>query len=154
MSSSRVNLLDTPILQPGVCCLCGSSGDGKRKFIDFGKQLDWYGAVYFCSECIREVSEVCEFIPVASFNKLHKEYRELQIKYDQLEVKYRSIDNALRSVFHGDYTICDNRASPIELEKSENTIRLDPESEGGNSKTNESPSLEGSDDLFDSTDFE
>jgi hypothetical protein len=155
-SAARVQAIDKPIQAPGQCCLCGSAGDSKRKFIDFGKQLDWYGAVYFCTICIAEVALASGFLPVAEFDKLHDTYRELLIKHKKLESEYKTVDNALRSVFGGDYSVS---PSPDEsfnslLETVENTKRSESESTEGNSETDEPTDVEGSDDLFDATDFD
>lgn len=149
-------MLDKPINAPGQCCLCGSAGDNKRKFIDFGKQLDWYGAVYFCTICIAEVALASGFLPVVEFDKLHDTYRELLIKYNSLKTEHETVDNAIRSVIGGDYRV---NPSPDDSFNSlrETLAESEPSESGtteGDSETNESPDVEGSDDLFDSTDFE
>ena len=156
LASARVQVLDNPINAPGQCCLCGCAGDGKRKFIDFGKQLDWFGTVYFCTECIRDVALASGFIPVASFDELHTKYRELLIKYSALESEHKVVDDAIRSVIGGDYRVNpspDDSFNSVReaLEKSE---RSDAESTEGEPETNESVDVEGSDDLFDATDFD
>lgn len=158
-AQSRINVLDNPVLAPGVCCLCGCAGDGERKFIDFGKQLDWYGAVYFCTVCIIEVAEASGFIPVANFDKLHSDYRKLGVEIDQLKAKYEPYEKAINSVVesrasmpHLDF---DNLRSRIsESESSESDVSTDGESSEGKSETNESDNVEGSDDFFDSSDFD
>lgn len=55
---SRFRVTKMPILAPGTCILCKSSGGDERAFIDFGMQLDWFGAVYFCTECITEAAKL------------------------------------------------------------------------------------------------
>jgi hypothetical protein len=165
-AQSRVRVLDNPILAPGQCCLCGSAGDGKRKFIDFGKQLDWYGAVYFCTECVREVAEASGFIPVASFDKLHDSYRELDIKYKQLEARYEVVDNAIRTVFGGNYSVASSPDESFhallsnvqESDDSEGSVGetepTDARADVRESETDESTDVEGPDDIFDASDFE
>lgn len=158
-SQSRIKILDRPILAPGSCCLCGSAGGDGRKFIDFGKQLDWYGAVYFCSECIREASEACGFIPVASFEKLHDEYRRLQIRFDQMAIELKSVKDALSTILNnrssGSTNTIDNNVTSLSLvEKSESPVETNRGSETRDSETNESSNVEGPDDFFDSTDFD
>jgi hypothetical protein len=61
---SHVQLVDTPLQSPGTCVLCGVAGpcsDG-RKFVDFGLQIEFYGAVVFCTSCIGSVATVAGFI--------------------------------------------------------------------------------------------
>jgi hypothetical protein len=158
-AQSRIQVLDNPILAPGVCALCGSSGDGQRKFIDFGKQLDWFGAVYLCTECIREVAEASGYIPVASFDQLHTEYRELQIKCDQLVAKYKPFEEAIEHVMESRNSMSNLgiehlRSNVDNFETSGDAISDISESGGGESSSDESIDVEGSDDLFDSSDFD
>lgn len=63
--NSRFSIHDVPPLPPGICFICGAGSVDDRKFLDFGKQVKWYGAVYFCSMCIREISEAFGFHPSA-----------------------------------------------------------------------------------------
>lgn len=165
-AQSRLKVLDNPVLAPGICCLCGSAGDGKRKFIDFGKQLDWFGAVYFCTECFREVAEASDFVPVADFDKLHDELRGLWVKYRQLETKYAPFEEAINNVMESRTSMpdldFDNLRSRIpESSISEDNGDSDKEQSNSNgesgereSKANESVDVEGPDDLFDSSDFD
>lgn len=150
---SRVQVLDNPILAPGTCCLCGSAGGDGRKFIDFGKQLDWFGAVYFCSHCIAEVARSIGFIPVAAFDQLYSENRDLQIAFDQLKAKYESMDSGIRSIFGSSYPgHFRNDVSPDE--KLSGDVGAVEISEGRNKEADKSSVVEGSDDLFDASDFE
>ncbi len=155
-AQSRIKVLETPILAPGTCSLCGSAGDGKRTFIDFGKQLDWYGAVYFCSECICEASLAIGYIPVASFEKLHNDHRALQIELDQLVKRHEAVSNALSILLANSNVSVDDFVQSIVPPVEESTEFEFPNAESteGDTETNESSDVEGSDDLFDATDFE
>jgi hypothetical protein len=160
---TRVNVLDTPILAPGNCSLCGSSGGDDRQFIDIGKQLDWYGAVYFCSHCFREMSQGIGYIPVASFDKLHEDYRQLQIKYDQLEQTNGALKNAMASVLSCSGTVDSSVSDPVSaivpseepnLAESEESNGSDSEATGSIAESESPDSVEGFDDLFDPSEFE
>ena len=70
--NSRFTILDNPNREPGVCAVCGSAGGDDRKFVDFGKQLDWYGAVYFCTHCVIELAASIGFIESAPHEALKK----------------------------------------------------------------------------------
>jgi len=158
-AQSRFKVLDTPVLAPGTCFVCGSAGDDKRKFIDFGKQIEWYGAVYVCTECIVEVAEASEYIPVASFDSLHTELRELQVKYDQLAAKYAPFEEAIKNVLDSPDPGFGMVLHPsnMRIDRDTGDKRDESDIEGsaqGESETNESVDVEGSDDLFDSSDFD
>lgn len=50
-SYSRFQIVDRPVAAPGKCAVCGATD---RECVDFGMDIDDYGAVYFCTHCIRE----------------------------------------------------------------------------------------------------
>lgn len=58
---SRFKVCDVAALKPGVCALCGSAGGDGRQFVDFGKTMDWYGVVYFCTFCVSEAAKLLGF---------------------------------------------------------------------------------------------
>lgn len=155
--NSRVKILDVPVMAPGVCALCGSA---TKPVVDFGKSLDWYGAVYFCVEdCLREISEAMGYIPVAKFEELHDEYRKSQIAYAQLLKKYESVSNALSDVLsnnHSSNISNDNTLDDVVpvVEESSVNVESNDDSVRGSEEAEQSIGLEGSDDLFDSSDFD
>lgn len=158
-AQSRLKVLDNPELEPGICFLNGCVGDGKRKFIDFGKNIEWYGAVYICTQCVIEVSEAAEFIPVASFDKLHNDYRELKVNYDQLAAKYAPFEEAIKNVMDSPSPGFGMVLHPSNMrsDSSSSDKRDESDSTGsvqGESETNESVDVEGPDDLFDASDFD
>lgn len=158
-AQSRLTVLANPELAPGVCFLCGSAGDDKRKFIDFGKNIEWYGTVYICTFCIVEVAEAADFISVASFDRLHNDYRELKVKYDQLAAKYAPFEEAIKNVMDspdpGFGMVLHPSNLRIDRDESNKLDESDSnEPAQGKSEANESVDVEGSDDLFDSTDFD
>lgn len=49
--TSRFHMVEKPVAHPGKCIVCGAVD---RACIDFGMDIDDYGAVYFCFDCMRE----------------------------------------------------------------------------------------------------
>lgn len=41
---------------PSKCTGCGFDADGRKEFIDTTMSLDFYGAVLFCEDCVREMA--------------------------------------------------------------------------------------------------
>lgn len=56
VDSSRIRVLDAPILLPGTCCICGTSRTDDRKYVDLGIDVDHVGVMYFCTFCITELT--------------------------------------------------------------------------------------------------
>lgn len=156
---SRISILGTPIIAPGTCILCGSAGDGERTFVDFGKQVDWIGAIYFCSECFAEVATVLGFIPVAKFDELLQELKETKASLGIVEAKHKGVTDALdilfanydRGIVSLDQFV---RGTVSNTAVDDSVDELHEESNIRESETNESDSVEGPDDVFDDSDFE
>jgi hypothetical protein len=153
---ARIQIINTAILAPGICIVCGSAGTEDREFLDFGKQLDWYGAVYLCTLCVPEMATACDFIPGNSFHKLYDEHRKLQISYDQLSSEHVKVKDALGSLLVGTAgTIVDNNGTTFPVvEESDSTNESNESSTVGDSETDESTVIEGPDDVFDASDYE
>lgn len=153
---SRIQIVDTPVAAPGNCSMCGSCGGDGRKFLDFGKQLDWYGAVYFCTECVKEFSQAVDYIPVDAFNSQAQELAKLQISYDQLVKRNKAVENALRNVLGRDNDPIDDlvSSSMAIVEESNSAVESSRVNDDGDEETTESSSIQGSDDFFDASDLE
>lgn len=60
--SGRFKLLDAPYASPGKCAVCGYSASGdsepddRRQYLDFGLDIEYYGAIYICTACVNEVA--------------------------------------------------------------------------------------------------
>lgn len=91
---SRFRILDTPIKKPGVCALCGDAGGDGRQFVDFGKSVEWYGVVYFCTVCVTEAAKLLGFGNVASeqneIDRLRFEYEGLDLRQKYLQESYNA----------------------------------------------------------------
>lgn len=155
--NSRIRILSLPVAAPGICCLCGSA---TKPVIDFGKNLDEFGAVYFCIEdCLREIADAMGYIPVAKFDSCYDDLRELQISNAQLQRKYESVNDALRNVLSDNHISSIVVGDPVSdsipvVEKSELFDASSDSPISGIAEDESSTSIEGSDDLFDSTDFD
>lgn len=49
--NSRFQVTQRPVVSPGKCASCGSV---ERPVVDFGLDIDFYGTVYLCVDCISE----------------------------------------------------------------------------------------------------
>lgn len=79
---SKYRILERPDVNPAKCANCGGFKDDGRLYIDFGLQVDWYGAVFLCGHCLSEIS-----IKMG----LH---RALEVKILQLEEKIEELKGA------------------------------------------------------------
>jgi hypothetical protein len=79
---SKYRILPVPDVNPAKCANCGACKNDGRGYVDFGLQVDWYGVVYLCTECLRDIAEKAGL------------FRALELKIVQLEeeVKHRTVD--------------------------------------------------------------
>lgn len=156
---TRVSIIATPIAQPGICCLCGSAHNEDRSYVDFGKQLDWYGAVYFCTICFTEIANMCGYVQVEKVITYKEELSELEAKYTLLSEKYEIVEKALYAIGSSN---CGEYSNSTDVSSSASTPVAEPDinvpvikrAAKGNSKTDSPASVEGSSDVFDLADFD
>ncbi len=74
----RFQLLDKPIAAPGKCAVCGSVS---KPVIDFNFNLDWYGAVYFCVECMQSAAKAIGLVSIEEYTVLAQENADVIIKF-------------------------------------------------------------------------
>lgn len=126
MSSERFQILDRPTALPGKCVICGFAGgensDG-RKFVDFGFDLDFYGAVIFCENCFVSGQNTLGWLSPDQALKLKFVAQENEEKLQRALSENAKLRSALDSLhFLGDSTAdipVDTNAGTQETAKSE-----------------------------------
>jgi hypothetical protein len=93
---SRFRILDVAIKKPGICALCMSSGGDGRQFVDFGKSVEWYGVVYFCTFCIGEAAKLLGLAPQTNIDQIIAAHNEMVEKYNELLSSSVEMENATR----------------------------------------------------------
>lgn len=72
---SKYRILDVPDYKPGNCANCGSSKNDGRRYIDFGREIDWFGTIFICGFCLQDVAN-----EMGLFQKYVDEIGELKHK--------------------------------------------------------------------------
>jgi hypothetical protein len=47
---------DAPYFKPSKCANCGSTKEDGRKYLNFNLDIDWYGIVYLCGLCLKDIA--------------------------------------------------------------------------------------------------
>lgn len=71
--SSRIKVLNTPLLAPGVCCICGASRSDDRQYIDLGIDVEYVGVMYFCTFCMTELANTLGCLTPEQSTQLQEE---------------------------------------------------------------------------------
>lgn len=88
LNMSKYVTLDVPLAQPGKCANCGSSKKDGRVYVDFGLQVDWYGTVFMCSLCLKDIAT-----SIGLFDELLKDINKLR---DEMITKQELITSSDR----------------------------------------------------------
>lgn len=100
LENSRVVIMETPLLAPGTCVICGVAGptEDDRKFIDIGLCLEFFGQVYFCTECITPVALAAGYVNSAELETIQTLSAEFSDELNKLKEENRIITDALGSL--------------------------------------------------------
>jgi hypothetical protein len=81
--------------------MCRRSADGGVKFIDFQFDIDYYGAVVFCEDCIKECMGLLDMVPKVQVLEakayLATAEEELEVVRNELD-KYKFAIAGLRAI--------------------------------------------------------
>lgn len=144
---SRYSVLNAPILAPGTCILCKSPGGDGRQFIDLGIQVNWIGAMYFCTYCVAEAASMIGMIP----RKAHDELEEVFNSNWEL---HREVSKELREKLDAAAILlrdcrCGNFGPGVTEPTSD--VEADSDPEQPDSDTDESGDVEESGDVSESS---
>lgn len=82
LNMSKYRILALPTIKPAKCANCGSTKNDGRQYVDFGLEVDWYGIVYLCGLCLRDIAT--EF---GLFDELHVDIERLKKENQELNDK-------------------------------------------------------------------
>ena len=90
------SLVDTPMALPGSCYLCGS-GD-KSPYIDWGVSVEFYGALYTCSECTASVASLLGMVSREQHATLIQQLDQLSAENSDLQKKNFALKQVIESL--------------------------------------------------------
>lgn len=81
---------------PGKCAGCGKFSNDD--FLDFGLELDFYGVVYFCRDCLVEAGIVFGLRPDDHYKKIEGDLEVSRRLLSQAALREEAMLNALASI--------------------------------------------------------
>ncbi len=125
----RFNVTNAPHALPSKCVVCGSWGGDGRKFVDFGMDIDFYGAIYFCSVCLTECCNKLGYINPDQWQSVNTMNDELISRVQTLEADNVNLRSALSATdfLRGGF----DYSSPVANDEKPNQEpeRISPESD-------------------------
>lgn len=95
---SKYRILPIPDVGPAFkCANCGAAKNDGRGYVDFGLQVDWYGVVYLCTECLRDIAEKAGLFRALELKILQLE--EEQKRHSEVKLSIESFQAAVLRTF-------------------------------------------------------
>lgn len=91
-----MQLVNRPEALPGQCKGCGAADRGP--YVDTTWSEEYYGAIYFCRDCVLEMAFLYGAISPEAADKIKLELAEAKQAQFDAEVKLRSLSNVKETV--------------------------------------------------------
>lgn len=134
------------MIGPGKCAGCGKYSNDD--FLDFGLEVDFYGVVYFCRECLTEAAMTFGYRPDSHYKKMQVELERLKIELTGSLEREEALRNALASVNASFTRPSIDPISFASVEPDEDTGHPREQTDPGKSGSNEQGNEQGSSDLL------
>lgn len=99
--NGRFRLLDRPVAAPGKCAVCGVVN---KPVIDFNFDLDYYGVVYFCVDCLKAAAQILGLVDgalLARAELVQRAHNQQLTKAEEITSEYVSRFADLHDEFAG-----------------------------------------------------
>lgn len=84
------------MIAPGKCAGCGKFSNDD--FLDFGLEVEFYGVVYLCRECLVEAAIVFEYRPAEHYDRMANELAAVKAQLNMALDREEAMKNALASI--------------------------------------------------------
>lgn len=91
-SRFKFKVLPLPEALPVACIACGVS---TKPVVDFGVSIDYYGAVYICVDCVKEMAHMFGFVPRKEFENV---VDELEVVKANLKDAENAVTDAVKDI--------------------------------------------------------
>lgn len=134
------------MIAPGKCAGCGKFSNDD--FLDFGLELEFYGVVYLCRDCLTEAAMTFGFRPDVHYNQMQAELNRTKSQLIDSLDREEAMRNALASV---DTKYYRPRLDPVvvtSVEVNDGTGSIDDPSDDGEPRPVEPSNEQRSTGLF------
>lgn len=98
-AAAKIRVLAAAVAAPGTCIVCGSAGGDDREFLDIDMDIEYYGAVYFCTHCLGETVGAMGYVSRETVAATEAELEALKIERAQAFNKEQLVNEFLDTLF-------------------------------------------------------
>lgn len=146
----RVQLvIGTPPMSPGQCVICGTPGNSETQFIDTGWDVDFYGVVYFCMDCIKEAAAVLSMVPVEKLTEAVDSLKATEFQLEALKDENESLRRVISDLRSHGFSISDSvsdtdSSEPVVDERQEKSEPVSRKTDAAKSRSTKQTNVSGS----------
>lgn len=94
---SRFQIVQGPLqFLPHKCAICGR--DGNMKFLDWNLEIEYFGKVVFCEDCIREAGNQFGWLTPDQIVQVKAYIQAQHLVIEKLQLQNQELKNALDSI--------------------------------------------------------
>lgn len=137
----RVVISPSPYATPGCCAICGYAGRD-RSYIDYRLDFEFYGTLYFCTDCGMEPARLLGWIDPGRALELLRINEDLTASLTALQAKASELEHSLdvlaaKRLAAGNHNfMSDVRVSNDAMESIKTDVGFTPTATEGEGRTN------------------
>lgn len=151
IAQSKVQIVVNPVALPAICVSCRTSANGRKRFADVGASEEFYGAFYFCEDCVTEMANVFGLIHAAvaesTIDDLRAKNIELQIQLGEANTENVRLRAGLDSILVVRSDLSVDGYSNVDVDSTHDEF-TDIESNNTESESDGPATERGPEDLF------
>lgn len=125
-----MDLITSPVALPATCMLC--PGSVRKLYVDTGVQIEWFGAVILCDECIKHMGRMIGMITEADRDTLVTTLAEKDEQLYELRKQIAALKGVQDALVAGGWVAPDDPRSVVVPHADDEGPRGEPsEGDGG-----------------------
>ncbi len=119
-----MELTTSPVALPGTCMMC--PGSVRKLYVDTGIQIEWFGAVIICDECIKHMGRMMGMITVEERDVLVTTITEKDEENYDLRKQIAALEGVKDALVAGGWVAPDDPRSMVVPHADDEGSRVEP----------------------------
>lgn len=111
--SARMQRIDTPIVSPGSCAVCGKN-QHPEGFLDPRLDFEFFGTLYFCGDCVGDIARTFGYISPADLTRVREHIAAQDLELNTLRQAVLGLESTVDGLIADAHRRTTQRADDIE----------------------------------------